>query len=364
MKHLLFSLLWISVVLSGFSQDLSKITNLNDEVSETSGLIFLDDRLITHNDSGGMNALYEVSVTDGSITRTVTIQNASNVDWEDICRDDNFIYIGDFGNNNGNRTNLRIYKISQADYLNNIDVNAEVINFSYQDQTDFSAAPNATNYDAETIISFGNDLFIFTKNWVDLKTNVYKVSKVPGTYEISKVDEIDVQGLITGGTYNPLANKVILTGYSGLKSFAVELSGFSGGKFSNGLVDKYDFNIPLTESFQIEGITYKDATNYYISSEKNSLGSASLYSLVSSTLGIDELELLQQQVYPNPGTETLTINGNFNLNKIEIFDYLGKKIVEDSPVTRDVDISELPKGVYIIKLYADKGNGSLKFIKQ
>ena len=62
-----------------------------------------------------MNALYELNVTNGNVSRTVTIQNAANVDWEDICTDDDYIYIGDFGNNSGNRTNLRIYKVLKSD---------------------------------------------------------------------------------------------------------------------------------------------------------------------------------------------------------------------------------------------------------
>ncbi len=227
MKHFLWMLLFISSPFLGISQDISKLTNLDDAVSETSGLIFFDNRLITHNDSGGMNALYEINANDGTISRTVSIQNATNVDWEDICTDDDYIYIGDFGNNSGNRTNLRIYKVLKSDYLNSTEVSAEVIAFSYQDQNDFSSASNDTNFDAETLISFGNDLYLFTKNWVDQRTNIYKVPKIAGTYAIQRTDEFDAEGLITGGTFNPGANKVVLTGYSGIRAFAIELTGFS-----------------------------------------------------------------------------------------------------------------------------------------
>ena len=171
----------------GISQDISKLTSLHDDVAETSGLIFFDDRLITHNDSGGMNALYEINSVNGAISRTVNIQNASNIDWEDISQDDDYIYIGDFGNNNGNRKNLRIYKILKTDYLNSQIVSAEFIEFAYQDQNDFTSSPNQTNLDAEALISFGPDIYIFTKNWVDQRTNIYKVPKVPGTYTIEKI---------------------------------------------------------------------------------------------------------------------------------------------------------------------------------
>lgn len=350
--------------LLGISQDISKITNLNDDISETSGLVFFDNRLITHNDSGGMNALYEINEGNGNINRTVTIQNATNKDWEDICADDDYIYIGDFGNNNGNRIDLRIYKVLKTDYLGSEQVSAELIEFSYEDQNDFTSSPNSTNFDAEALISFGADLYIFTKNWVDQRTNIYKLPKIKGSYVAKKIDEFDSEGLITGGTFNTLAGKVVLTGYSGIRAFAIELRGFSNGKFSNGVIDKYNLNIPLPASFQTEAVTYSDVSNFFISAEKNALGSAALYSLVSTTLSTGDFSLIQNEVYPNPAGEMLTIESKIDLEKIEIFDYLGKKVFEDYLGNKNINISELSKGVYILKLYAGNRTSSIKFLKE
>ena len=97
--------------VSSFSQENIEIVGaLPDTVSETSGLIFHNGKLITHNDSGGRPELYEIDTTSLEITRTVTIENIENIDWEDIAQDDTHIYIGDFGNNGGDRTDLKIYK--------------------------------------------------------------------------------------------------------------------------------------------------------------------------------------------------------------------------------------------------------------
>jgi hypothetical protein len=364
MRPFLMMQFLIMLPFFGISQDISKLTSLHDDVAETSGLIFFDDRLITHNDSGGMNALYEINSVNGAISRTVNIQNAGNIDWEDISQDDDYIYIGDFGNNNGNRKNLRIYKILKTDYLNSQIVSAELIEFAYQDQNDFTSSPNQTNFDAEALISFGPDLYIFTKNWVNQRTNIYKVPKVPGTYTIEKIDEFDAEGLITGGTFNPIAKKVILTGYSGIRAFAIELRGFSEGKFSNGVIDKYSLTIPITESFQIEAITYLDATSHYLSAEKNVLGDASLYSLTSNTLAIDDLNLIQNQVYPNPAGEILSIETKIDLEKVEIYDYLGKQMLEDNSGNKELNISEFPKGVYILKLHTGNRVSTIKFLKE
>ena len=161
MKFRLFNILLFLLPFMVMSQDLSKVTSLNDDIAETSGLIYFQNKLITHNDSGGMNALYEIDKADGNILRTVTINGATNVDWEDICQDDEYIYIGDFGNNSGNRTNLKIYKVLKSDYLNSESVNAQIIEFDYADQNDFTSSPNNNNFDAEALISYDGSLYVF-----------------------------------------------------------------------------------------------------------------------------------------------------------------------------------------------------------
>src|SRR6056297_4303255 len=94
-----------SVVLG---QSSTLIQPLNDAMSESSGLINIQGRFITHNDSGGESILYEIDTLSGEIARMVTVIGTENTDWEDLASDDTYIYIGDFGNNAGNRTDLRI----------------------------------------------------------------------------------------------------------------------------------------------------------------------------------------------------------------------------------------------------------------
>ena len=129
-------------------QQLTDVVALNSALNESSGLIFLDQKLITHNDSGGEAALYEIDTLTGNIARKVIIANANNIDWEDICHDSNYIYIGDFGNNSGSRTNLRIYRLSIPSYLtsSNDTVYVDTIQFSYADQIDFTPSSFATNF--------------------------------------------------------------------------------------------------------------------------------------------------------------------------------------------------------------------------
>ena len=127
----------VSAFILGTFTGIAQIVNVEEKfdlptiLSESSGAIFFNDKLIIHNDSGNENKLHELDTITAAVTRTVTVTNATNTDWEDIAQDDLSIYIGDIGNNSGNRTNLKIYKILKSDYQNSTNVTAEIINFSY-----------------------------------------------------------------------------------------------------------------------------------------------------------------------------------------------------------------------------------------
>ena len=276
-------------------QQFNFVTNLQSTVNETSGVIYLNNRLITHNDGGNPNALYELSIEDGTVIRTVTINNATNTDWEDITYDDEYIYIADIGNNSGDRTDLKVYKISISDYFDSDNtVTAEAIEFSYADQTDFTPR-DFHDFDAEALISYNNNLYIFTKNretWGT--TNIYKLPKTPGSHIISQADHINYKEplteaeLITGATYEKATNKILLTGnvvnYSKviISSFIVELSDFTSGNFSAGNINRISIDTN-GESEQIESITHFTKNKYYLTAEKGSSTSSSLHILENSS---------------------------------------------------------------------------------
>jgi hypothetical protein len=73
---------------------------------------------------------------------------------------------------------LKIYKISKEDYDDADDTAAaEIISYSYTNQLDFTPKLNNTNWDAEGLISYGDKLLIFSKNWADNKVDVYSIPK-------------------------------------------------------------------------------------------------------------------------------------------------------------------------------------------
>ena len=52
------------------------VTSFDNVLSETSGIINFDGKIITHNDSGGEATLYEIDIVNGKVKRIVNIKNA------------------------------------------------------------------------------------------------------------------------------------------------------------------------------------------------------------------------------------------------------------------------------------------------
>ncbi len=253
------------------SMSVVKVADLDDSVSETSGMLNLDGRLFTHNDSGGDAAIYEINSTTGNVVRTVSVEGASNVDWEDLASDDTHVYIADIGNNDGSRDNLKIYKILKSDLLLFEIVSAEVINVSYADQTQYSYDPYTTPYDAEALIAFNENLYIFTKSWADYTTRVYAVPTVAGSYDVPSIDEKKLDVLVTGATIDPATQLVALIGYSysstELNSSIILLSDFAGDSFFSGNVLTNTIENSL-DAWQVESIVFKGEKELYLSAEE------------------------------------------------------------------------------------------------
>jgi Secretion system C-terminal sorting domain len=353
-------------ILSGslaYGQELTINTELSDSINESSGLVLLNDRLITINDSGGDPALYEVDTLTGGILRTVVISNASNVDWEEITMDDEYLYVCDIGNNNGSRTNLVIYRVQISDYLNavNDSVVGEPIHYSYSDQTDFNSSPNSTNFDAEAALVIGDSIYIFTKNWNDYQSNVYVLPKIPGTYSAAKIASIDAQGLITGVCYNTESGSVVLTGYTFPSFFIIELSNFMISPVLYDDMTRYNVPIPLGYSTQGECITFVDASKYYFTCEESFMGSPALYSFTINNLA--SVEINDQSpfaAYPNPAKDVVYVTGEIG-SVIQIYGTNGRLVYGNNSMTTNelmLDVSNWQEGIYIINQMDDVGRNT------
>ncbi|WP_340074010.1 T9SS type A sorting domain-containing protein [Leptobacterium sp. I13] len=373
MKHLILFILGFVVVISSAQIVVTEKFILPTTIEETSGLIFYNGKLITHNDSGNTPQLFEIDTLSNTITRTITVTNANNIDWEDITQDDNYIYIGDIGNNNGSRTDLKIYRIDKLQYDTNISVTAEIIAFSYEDQIDFTPLPNANNWDAEALFSYNGKLYVCTKEWVSEQTTAYEIPIAPGAHTAINKGVYDVQGLITGATYSPDTGMLYLCGYSNLlQPFITSSSGISEENIFVG--SQVKIALSSLGFSQIEGITCVSSNRYFLSSEKNTqvfVLDPKIYAFNTNdeVLDISFTETPGMPItYPNPVSDILYIKfpNTITFSSYSIYNMSGS-LVKDEVITvsrTQIDFSGLQSGIYFMYFHHERSYSSLTIIKK
>ena len=373
MKYI-FSLLSVLsfIIINAQPISITELTVLNQQIKETSGLVYFNGKLITINDSGNPPFLYEIDTITGDITRTVTIDNATNIDWESLAQDSLYIYIGDIGNNSGDRTDLKIYRILKTEYLVNDFITADTISFSYNNQTDFTSNYRNTEFDAEALSVYNDSLIIFMKDWVNNTTRTYILSKNPGTQIAFEQNTYNINGLITGSSYNIEQNTFMLCGYTeSLAPFVVNISNFDELDIFSGNI----YIVDLTDSIgasQTEGICYLSNDKLFLSREEFIYQSIEiepkLYSFIynENSSGIEQINDKQIKLYPNPANSYITINKVYDDENIIVTDILGKPvncIINTQQNRMLVDISNLQNGLYFVILKFERETQIIRFIK-
>lgn len=240
---------------------------LPKEVNETSGLFFHNGRLWTHNDSGGKPILYALDTTTFEIVQRITLAKVKNLDWEDVCTDGESVFVGDMGNNKGNRKNLRIFTFPLSSIPDEGDVAVEVdsINFVFGDQTDFKKR-KVHDFDCEAIFATDDYLYLFSKGWATGTTRLYRLNKTPGKQVAEVVNGFDSQGLITGADYDRKNHVLAIVGYvkSLYKPFMYLIFNFE----EDGVkLPHRRFEMQQWAGAQTEGICFFDDGRCYVSAE-------------------------------------------------------------------------------------------------
>ena len=252
---------------------------LPKKVNESSGLQWIANGWWTHTDSQGKPEIYALDSSGCNIIKTIRFKEAVNNDWEDITIDDNYIYIGDFGNNLGKRKDLTIYRIRKeaVDSKSSLEVSSEKIGFKWDDQTDFSPRDRKQNFDCESMFSAGGRLWFFSKDWGDNQTRLYCLNEWKDGESLKPIQKIDIGGLVTGADYSAKDNLLALIGYDFYAPVIWLIPGFDPNQPSI----KYIVRINLVTLFgaQTEGIAFRPDGKLFFSCEETPIIKASLFSL-------------------------------------------------------------------------------------
>jgi hypothetical protein len=270
------SLAWLalSLVTCGHTEEpvkdpkLSRVCTFPTELKENSGMTEYSDLLWNINDGGNEAAIFGFSSKDTVVDRKKFLRGAENTDWEDITQDEDHIYVGDFGNNLGNRRDLRIYILNKNEISSasdSIPVSG-IIWFSYEDQTDFSQAANFTTpWDCEAFVVTGDSVILFTKDWQANQTSIYTLPAKDGKFNARFRKRYDISGLVTAAAYSKTKKQLLLLGYQNYTPFIAVVSDFGPDNLTFSETKRINF--PDLMGTQTEGIAYSADGSVYVSCE-------------------------------------------------------------------------------------------------
>jgi hypothetical protein len=87
-------------------------------------------------------------------------------------------------------------------------------------------------------------------------------------------------------------------------------------------------------------------------------------STVYNSTGLNDAQSIQATIYPNPVEELIVIKTEATIVKSEVYNLTGEMVRNQSGDVKEMDISKLPTGVYLICVQTKDGNFRQKFVKK
>jgi hypothetical protein len=166
----------------------------NPAASELSGLARAEDGTFwAHNDSGDSARVLQLA-GDGAFLREVAVPGAEASDWEDIAIRGDTLYIGDIGDNLGQRPDLQVYRFKPGEA-------ATKFSLTYPDGT----------HDAEALLADREELAIVTKDFSGV-AGVYTARKSGPMRKVAEL-ELGLGQAVTAGDISADGRTIALRSY-------------------------------------------------------------------------------------------------------------------------------------------------------
>ncbi|WP_210486322.1 hypothetical protein [Rufibacter aurantiacus] len=250
-----------SVKVTGTST-LTHLAKLPGAVVESSGLELADkpNTYWTHNDAGNAPILYKIN-EQGKLLQEVTIQGATNTDWEDLAEDNQGnLYIGDMGNNSNKRKDLCIYKVSLKNGFK-----AQQIKFTYEDLPAGKIAKENRNFDCEAFFWQNGKLYLISKDrGAERTAKLYVLPDDAGTHTARLLSKKELNGLVTSADLSPDGRHLAVLTYGKLYLYPV-------AKGSTQFFSQTPRILDLPAIGQAEAVLFKDNQHLVITNEEGNL---------------------------------------------------------------------------------------------
>ena len=134
------------------------------------------------------------------------------------------------------------------------------------------------------------------------------------------------------------------------------------------------FGSSYTGTVKVDGTVYTPASGIITVSSLAAgahtilKGSGSNYLFYMSTAynstGLNDAQSIQATIYPNPVEDLMVIKTEATIVKSEVYNLTGEMVRNQSGDVKEMDISKLPTGVYLICVQTKDGNFRQKFVKK
>jgi len=90
------------------------------------------------------------------------------------------------------------------------------------------------------------------------------------------------------------------------------------------------------------------------------------FSIVTTPLSVKDFAQFSFKSYPNPVTNQLNLSANKNIDSVSFFNVLGQKVQSNTinAAQKQLDISNLQNGVYMMEVTIDNAKQAYKIVKQ
>ena len=128
-----------------------------------------------------------------------------------------------------------------------------------------------------------------------------------------------------------------------------DLTGFEGG-----VIGEFASVVGLTPGWSVN----------YVAPGVSAGGKVQL--AFNPALGTEKFSNFKFSAYPNPATSVLNLTAAKNISKVELYNLLGQKVQSHTveATQKQLDISNLQNGVYLMEVTIDNAKEAYKIIKQ
>jgi hypothetical protein len=107
-------------------------------------------------------------------------------------------------------------------------------------------------------------------------------------------------------------------------------------------------------------------TTYYATQTVNGIESTTRLAVTISGLSTTNYTFEKLNYYPNPVKNSLTISNSSTIDEVEITSILGQKMISKkvNDLQTEINLSELSKGVYFVKVSSEGQEKIVKIVKE